>query len=217
MSQNRPAKAAAGANQSSPKVEWRYFCVGVLFLLFGIGLALWAFSKGQLTPDQRMILLWALPIISGFVCGSFTGSLTVNSRGFWPGVVATATGGFGVWLLTYFMLPNAGTSATSLDDYKVYINQNHKSNLLSVKNAIERDPAKATELGDGEKELEQAKDEIIVNVDERPGLPARMSIKKYNNALDEMKKKVPEFKPVYLLENAKPIKEQFEELRKQQI
>lgn len=51
-----------------------------------------------------------LSLLSGFAAGSFVGAFTVKARGLIPGVAATATGGFGVWLLTAFvMLPNAPT------------------------------------------------------------------------------------------------------------
>jgi hypothetical protein len=199
MSKTKPANITANANQSNVRVEWRYFCVGVVFLFFGIGLALWAFSKGQLTSDQRVILLWALPMISGFVCGSFTGAITVNSKGFWPGVAATATGGFGVWLLTYLMLPKVDVRAMSLSEYKAYILDKHRSNVASLTNAIKNAPGKSSDLEDGKAELDETKSEVVKNVDEHPGLPTRHSIQKYNKTLEELKGKAPSFKPEYLI------------------
>jgi hypothetical protein len=77
---------ASDVNHRNARIDTRFFRVGIVFLVFGMILALWGFSKGQLTSDQRTILLWALPIVSGFVCGSFTGSVTVGASGFWPGV-----------------------------------------------------------------------------------------------------------------------------------
>lgn len=90
------------------------FGVGVCLLGFAMALAAWGFSLGTLTPDQRNILLWALPLASGFACTAFAGGISAKAQGFWPGVAVTATGGFAVWFLTAFLLfPKAAVPATS--------------------------------------------------------------------------------------------------------
>src|SRR6185503_135469 len=70
-----------------------------------------AFDKGTLTEDQRTILLWILPLASGFMCGAFAGRISarMNKRG--AGWVVAATGGFAIWLLTYFLLPKPAQPA----------------------------------------------------------------------------------------------------------
>jgi len=88
----------------------KYFVVGCVLSIFVAGLVIWAFALGTLTPDQRTLMRVLLSLFSGFAAGSFVGAFTVKARGLIPGVAATATGGFGVWLLTaFFMLPNAST------------------------------------------------------------------------------------------------------------
>ena len=85
-------------------IDLRFFVLGCAFLAAVLALVVWAFSKTELADHQRQLLRWALPLASGFLVGSFVGSLTVHSKGFAPGLAATATGGFGVWLLTFFVL-----------------------------------------------------------------------------------------------------------------
>lgn len=82
----------------------KYFTVGAVCLALAIGLAIWAFALGTLTPDQRKILLWALPIASGFACSSFAGGISAKAQGIVPGLLVTATGGFAVWLITFLLL-----------------------------------------------------------------------------------------------------------------
>jgi hypothetical protein len=82
----------------------KFFVVGIALLILAAGLAVWGFALGTLTPDQRRILLWALPLASGFGCGSFAGSIAAEGKGLITGLVVTATGGFAVWLITFFVL-----------------------------------------------------------------------------------------------------------------
>ena|SRR2546421_9324775 len=81
-----------------------YFGVGIFLLLVAVAMAVWGFKLGRLTPDQRQILVWALPLASGFGCGSFSGGMTAKGKGLLPGIIVTATGGFAVWLITFFVL-----------------------------------------------------------------------------------------------------------------
>lgn len=88
---------------TTPLLERRFFVIGCVLLAVAVGMAIWGFSLGTLSPDQRNILLWSLPLASGFGCWSFTGSMSAKMKG-WQGFVVSATGGFGVWLLSNFLL-----------------------------------------------------------------------------------------------------------------
>jgi Protein of unknown function (DUF4019) len=48
--------------------------------------------------------VWALPLASGFSAAAFAGSLYTQARNWIPGIAITATGGFAVWLITFFFL-----------------------------------------------------------------------------------------------------------------
>ncbi len=94
------------ATQHEKAVRWALFAVGVICFSLAAGLALWAFNITELSVDQRLILLWALPLASGFAAGSFTGSVTVNGQ-LKSGLTVGAVGGFAVWLITFwFWLPH---------------------------------------------------------------------------------------------------------------
>jgi len=82
----------------------KFFGVGVALLLLAGGLAVWGFALGTLTPDQRKILVWALPLASGFGCGSFAGGISAKGKELITGLIVTATGGFVVWLITVYVL-----------------------------------------------------------------------------------------------------------------
>jgi len=85
-------------------IEPRFFVVGVLSLVFALGMVVWGFGLGNLTRDQRFLFLWMLPIAGGFASGSFTGSLSAASKRWKNTLIVAATGGFAVWVLTYLML-----------------------------------------------------------------------------------------------------------------
>jgi gas vesicle protein len=86
-------------------VNWPWFILGCFLLLFAMVAFFWAFALGTLTPDRRMLLMWILPLASGFACGCFTGALTVS--GTVEKLSIGAAGGFAVWLLTYYLLPKS--------------------------------------------------------------------------------------------------------------
>ena len=94
-----PPRSSQGAFAS------RYFWVGCCLLGVAVLLAVAAFFLGQLTQDQRFILLWILPIASGIASGAFAGSASAKAQGLIPGAVISVTGGFVVWLFTYYVLP----------------------------------------------------------------------------------------------------------------
>lgn len=53
--------------------------------------------------------MWLLPLSSGFAAGCFVGSL--KASGPIGQLAVTATGGFAVWLLSYFLLPRPQNAA----------------------------------------------------------------------------------------------------------
>jgi hypothetical protein len=88
-------------------VSWPFFIVGILMMLFAFDMANKGFQAGHLTADQRFILLWILPLASGFMCGAFAGKISTATNSPWAGWAITATGGFAVWILSFFLLPKA--------------------------------------------------------------------------------------------------------------
>lgn len=86
------------------ELQWRWFILGVFFLLVAVGFAGWAFYEECLSQDRLRILQWALPIASGFMAWTFTGTMTTRGRSFGAGLVVFATGGFAIWLITTYVL-----------------------------------------------------------------------------------------------------------------
>lgn len=84
-------------------MEPRFFYLGCALLLIAVVLAFWGFSLGELKQDQRRILVWGLPLASGFGSWTFAGGISAKAKS-WQGFVISATGGFAVWLLTFFFL-----------------------------------------------------------------------------------------------------------------
>ena len=98
-------------NGKALSMEWRWFSVGAVMLLAALVFAGWGFSLRRLEYDQRRILLWVLPLASGFAASAFAGSFSVKARNWIPGLLISATGGFGVWLISFFLLfPKEGPS-----------------------------------------------------------------------------------------------------------
>lgn len=87
-------------------ISWPFFLVGVGLTAFAFYICAKAFDVGTLTNDQRFILLWLFPLASGFLCGSFAGSISAKTKKGYTGWVVAATGGFAVWILSYFLLPS---------------------------------------------------------------------------------------------------------------
>ena len=96
----------AGANdKDDANLSWRFFAVGIVATLAAVGLAIWGFGQAEpLRVGQQTILAWALSVSSGFAAGCFAGGFTVKARSLASGAVATATGGFAVWGVTFFAL-----------------------------------------------------------------------------------------------------------------
>jgi hypothetical protein len=90
--------------KGSQRLQWSWFFVGCLLLLFAFGLGIWGFFLGTPTIVQQRLLVWALSLASGFAVGAFVGSIKAEARGLIPGIAITATSGFAVWLITFFFL-----------------------------------------------------------------------------------------------------------------
>jgi hypothetical protein len=98
-----------------PRIERRrWFVFGCLMFAVAVGFAAWGFYLETLSDSRRNILLWILPLSSGFAAGAFAGSITARARQPGPGLAIVATGGFAVWLLTSFLLfPRSETDGAS--------------------------------------------------------------------------------------------------------
>ena len=75
--------------------SWPWFILGCFLLLAAFVAFFWSFALGELTHDRRMLLMWILPLASGFACGCFSGSVSTSGK---VGLAVTATGGFAVWI-----------------------------------------------------------------------------------------------------------------------
>jgi hypothetical protein len=78
--------------------------VGAVCSALMVGLVIVAFVRRNLTEDERFIFLWLLPIVGGIAAGAFFGEMSVVDSG-WKRLAVSATGGFAVWLLSYWLLP----------------------------------------------------------------------------------------------------------------
>jgi hypothetical protein len=77
-------------------ISWPFFWVGVGLTAFAFYICAKAFDVGTLTNDQRFILLWLFPLASGFLCGSFAGSISAKTKKGYAGWAVAATGGTAV-------------------------------------------------------------------------------------------------------------------------
>jgi hypothetical protein len=94
------------AQQTTPSadgIEWRWFILGCVLILVAIIAFFWGFALGELKHGQYMLLMWILPLSSGFAAGSFAGS--IKATGPIGQIAITATGGFAVWLLSFLLIP----------------------------------------------------------------------------------------------------------------
>jgi hypothetical protein len=85
------------------KLDTRFFVLGCCVAVAALGMAIWGFSLGDLKKDQRFILHWIFPLASGFASWCFAGSMSAKTKG-WQDFAIAATGGFGLWLLSNFLL-----------------------------------------------------------------------------------------------------------------
>jgi hypothetical protein len=91
--------------------NWPWFIIGCVFLIAAIAAFFWAFSFEHLSPSRRFLLMWLLPLASGFGCGCFAGSFRFS--GPYGSLAVAATGGFAVWLFSYFLLPDIPQHSSS--------------------------------------------------------------------------------------------------------
>jgi hypothetical protein len=91
-------------NDAERGINWPWFILGCVLFVVAIVAFFWAFALGNLTRSQHFLLMWLLPLASGFACGCFSGSLSAS--GPLGNFSIAAVGGFAVWLLSYFLLPN---------------------------------------------------------------------------------------------------------------
>src|SRR5206468_518372 len=81
-----------------------WFVVGCVLTLVAIVAFFWGFALKDLTSSQWSLLMWLLPLSSGFACGCFAGSM--HAGGTVGTLTISAVGGFAVWLLTFYLLPS---------------------------------------------------------------------------------------------------------------
>ena len=98
------SELAPSAPQHTSSIEHRFFVLGCVMAGITAFLVICGFFL-DFTASRAWILSYLLPLSSGFCAGCFVGAFTVSSRGILPGVIATATGGFGVWLICPFLFP----------------------------------------------------------------------------------------------------------------
>jgi hypothetical protein len=83
-------------------ISWPWFIFGSLLSAAGFFLTFWAFALSEITASQKALLLFVLPLVAGFACGCFSGS--IKGQGAFVNFTVAATGGFAVWLMSYSML-----------------------------------------------------------------------------------------------------------------
>ena len=105
------AQAEPSGNQS--EIAWPWFIIGCVLLVVAFVAFFWAFALKNLTEGQHFLLMWILPLSSGFAVGCFSGSL--KATGPVGALTISAAGGFAVWLLSYFLLPKPSTAAPDSD------------------------------------------------------------------------------------------------------
>ena len=93
-------------NNDSAGISWPFFFVGLCLMDYAFYMSSKAFDAGTLTGDQRFILLWLLPLASGFLCATFAGKISAKTKKGFAGWAVAATGGFAVWILSFFLLPS---------------------------------------------------------------------------------------------------------------
>ncbi len=98
-------------------IVWPWFIIGCTLLAVAIIAFFWGFAIANLTPSQHLLLMWILPLSSGFAVGCFAGSL--NATGPVGQFTVTAAGGFAVWLLSFFLLPKPVEKARDSDSTSI--------------------------------------------------------------------------------------------------
>jgi hypothetical protein len=109
--------AAAESNQPTGSIGWPWFIIGCVLLVAAIVAFFWAFALGNFTRSQYFLLMWLLPLSSGFAAGCFIGSL--KATGPIGQIAVTATGGFAVWFLSFLLLPKPVKIESAQDSISV--------------------------------------------------------------------------------------------------
>lgn len=122
----------AKGNRGTGGISWPFFVVGLCLMVYAFYISSKAFDVGTLTSDQRFILLWILPLASGFLCGAFAGNISAKTKKGYAGWAVAATGGFAVWILSYFLLPSIQQPDFPSDAVSVSLKRG-----MSFKNAAE--------------------------------------------------------------------------------
>ena len=126
----------------SRQVSWPWFGLGCLLTVAALIAFFWGFAIGDLTPSRRFLLMWLLPLTSGFACGCFVGSLKVS--GPIGSLTAAATGGFAVWLLSNLLLPDIPPPLTptgSREELVKILEERH----ASIRKKLEEQAPKASD------------------------------------------------------------------------
>jgi hypothetical protein len=109
--------AQAQAVNNHTEIVWPWFIIGCVLLVVAIIAFFWGFAIRNITSSQYTLLMWILPLSSGFAVGCFAGSL--NATGPVGQFTVTAAGGFAVWLLSYFLIPKPDGKAPDSDSFLV--------------------------------------------------------------------------------------------------
>ena len=67
--------AQATGNDNAPPIVWPWFIIGCVLLLVAIIAFFWGFAAKNLTSSRYSLLMWILPLSSGFAAGAFVGGL----------------------------------------------------------------------------------------------------------------------------------------------
>ncbi|MBA4029866.1 MAG: hypothetical protein C0478_02975 [Planctomyces sp.] len=109
-----PTKQPAITPDFAGHPSWVWTLLGVCLIIFALGLAGVAFVMADITDTQRAVLSWVLALASGCLCAMFPGRLLAKTEGIRAGLAITATGGFGVWLISFLLLyPNPSAAQKS--------------------------------------------------------------------------------------------------------
>jgi SPFH domain / Band 7 family len=93
----------------------RWFISGCVLLLIALAFAIWGLSLTKLRWDQQHLLVWALPLVSGFSAAAFAGSIIAQPRNWISGLTIAAIVGCAVWLISfYFLFPESKVKQKAL-------------------------------------------------------------------------------------------------------
>jgi hypothetical protein len=86
-------------------LEQRFFLVGLIWLLFTIGLVSYVIFGPPLCSSLKIkTFTTVLSLAAGFLAWTFSGSIKAQARNLVPGIAIAATGGFAVFVVLQFQL-----------------------------------------------------------------------------------------------------------------